>query len=243
MNDMLEHPDDDVINANDLVDDPHASLPRRAILKALTALGVGTADIPPRLAAQAAQGLAVTPDMIKQAEWIAGLDLTEEERTSTARSVQRTLQSFAELRKFPVGYDVSPALTFFPTPPRPATGVRRNQAVPIEIHTGQPSRIRGGARLYAGHGASALIRSRAVELDRADQAVSGAAEAFRPALEVRGDLHRGPGAEAGGASRPGDRRRNLSWAIARHSLGCQGPDCLSRIPDDLGCDAVQGSGD
>ena len=42
MNDMLEQPDDDVINANDLVDDPHGSLPRREILKALTALGVGT---------------------------------------------------------------------------------------------------------------------------------------------------------------------------------------------------------
>ena len=34
-----------------------------------------------RRGAQAAQAGTVTPDMIKQAEWIAGLELTEDERT------------------------------------------------------------------------------------------------------------------------------------------------------------------
>ena len=32
----------------------------------------------------------------------------------------QSLRSFAELRKVDVGYDVPPALTFFPVPPRPA---------------------------------------------------------------------------------------------------------------------------
>ena len=162
MNDILEQPDDDVINSNDLVDDPHGSLPRRAMLKTLTALGVGTLTFRRALAAQAAQGLAVTPDMINQAEWIAGLDLTAEERTSTARALQRTLQSFAELRKFPVGYDVTPALTFWPAPPRPATGVRRNQAVATEIYTGQRPKSEEALAFMPVTELSALIRSRAV---------------------------------------------------------------------------------
>ena len=86
------------------------------------------------LAAQAAQAGTVTPEMIKQAEWIAGLDLTEDERASTARTLTRSLRSFAELRKVDVGYDVPPALTFLPAPPRPAAAVRRNQARPAESH-------------------------------------------------------------------------------------------------------------
>ena len=95
---------------------------RRAVLKTLAALGVGTATFRRALAAQAEQAGAVTPEMVKQAEWIAGLDFTDEERQSTARSLQQSLANFKALRKVEVGYDVPPALTFFPTPPRPAQG-------------------------------------------------------------------------------------------------------------------------
>ena len=42
------------------------------------------------------------------------------------------LGEFAELRKVDVGYDVAPALTFFPAPPRPAAAIKRNQATPVE---------------------------------------------------------------------------------------------------------------
>ena len=62
----------------------------------------------------------VTPEMIKQAEWIAGITFSDAERAGVARSLDRSLRSFDELRKVDVGYDVPPALTFFPTPPRPA---------------------------------------------------------------------------------------------------------------------------
>ena len=46
--------------------------------------------------------------------------------------MQRALGEFAELRKVDVGYDVAPALTFFPAPPRPAAAIKRNQATPVE---------------------------------------------------------------------------------------------------------------
>src|SRR5947208_3287727 len=67
---------------------------RRTVLRALGALGIGTVGFRRALAAQAATSARVTPDMIKQAEWIAGLELTEKERESAAREVQASLGSF-----------------------------------------------------------------------------------------------------------------------------------------------------
>ena len=100
--------------------------------------------------------------MIKQAEWIAGLELTDDERTRTARSVQRTLQSFAELRKVDVGYDVAPALTFFPVPPRPAAAIKRNQARPVETPVVQRPSSPDELAFLTVVELSALIRSRQV---------------------------------------------------------------------------------
>jgi hypothetical protein len=100
--------------------------------------------------------------MIKQAEWIAGLELTEAERASTARSVAQSLRTFAELRKVDVGYDVPPALTFFPKPPQPSGGIRRNQAHPAETRTiRRPDRAEDLAFLPVTE-LSALVRGRQV---------------------------------------------------------------------------------
>lgn len=108
---------------------------RRRVLKALAGLGIGTATFHRAVAAQAEQTGKVTAEMIKQAEWVAGLELSDEERESTASAVQRNLDAFRKLRAVDVGYDVPPALAFLPTPAmRPAAGVRRNQAEPIESH-------------------------------------------------------------------------------------------------------------
>ena len=87
---------------------------RRTLLKGLAGLGVGTATFRRALAAQAAQAGAVTPEMIKQAEWIAGLELTEEERTqhrpvgrAQPAVVRRAAQGRRRLRRA-AGADVLP---------------------------------------------------------------------------------------------------------------------------------------
>ena len=72
-----------------------SSLRRRTALKALGLLGVGTVTFRRALAVQAAQAGKVTPEMIKQAEWIAGLELTDKERESAAKEVAESLQLFA----------------------------------------------------------------------------------------------------------------------------------------------------
>ena len=142
---------------------------RRAVLKTLAALGVGTATFRRALAAQAEQAGAVTPEMVKQAEWIAGLDFTDEERQSTARSLQQSLANFKALRKVEIGYDIPPALTFFPVPPRPAEGVKRNQAVPTAAGTPKRPATDEALAFLPVTALSALIRSKqvsSVELTR-----------------------------------------------------------------------------
>ena len=80
-------------------DDARIGLKRRTVLKRLAALGVGTATFRRALAVQASQAGAVTPEMIKQAEWIAGLELSDDERASTARSLTRSLRRFPTFAK------------------------------------------------------------------------------------------------------------------------------------------------
>ncbi len=138
--------------------------------------------------------------MIKQAEWIAGLELTEKERESAAKEVQKSLGSFQQLRKVNVGYDVPPALAFVPAPGlRPTPEAGRNQARPYASPSPSPPRPESdeAVAFLSLAELSALIRSRKVELDRADEAVPRPAQAVRPVIEVRGDAHRGAGPPAG----------------------------------------------
>ncbi len=165
---MIETWADGVDEPSELTDQPAPEngeaigLRRRAVLKGLAGLGIGSVAFRRAMAAQAAQAGQITPDMIKQAEWIAGLDLTKDERTSTARSVERSLHEFAELRAVDVGYDVPPALTFFPTPPGPAAAIQRNRATPVEGPTPRrPGSDEELAFLTVAE-LSALLRSRQV---------------------------------------------------------------------------------
>ena len=82
-------PDGSISESAERMGDGHRLLHRRTILKSLAALGVGTPAFRRALAAQTAQAGTITPEMIKQAEWIAGLNLTDLERSSTARTVLR----------------------------------------------------------------------------------------------------------------------------------------------------------
>ncbi len=91
------------------------TIDRRVMLRALTGLGIGTAVFHRALLAQASTR-QVTAEMIQQAEWIAGIELAEEDRKAVARSLQSTLDRIAEMRKVEIGYDVPPALHFHVAP-------------------------------------------------------------------------------------------------------------------------------
>ena len=111
----------------------NTTLTRRNALAAFAGLGIGTVAFQRSLAAQAEQAGKVTPEMIEQAEWVAGIELSEEERKAVASAVARDQRSFEALRKVELGNSVPPALAFFAAPPQESSGdVRRGEVHPIE---------------------------------------------------------------------------------------------------------------
>ena len=160
------------------------SLRRRSALKALGLLGVGTVSFRRALAAQAADAGKVTPEMIRQAEWIAGLELTEKEREGTAKEVQESLQWFQALRKVELGHDVAPALSFVPAPGlRQAEGVRRNQAKSSgSLVPRRPGSDEELALLTVSE-LSALLRSRQVTSTELTKLYLGRLKRFDPLLK------------------------------------------------------------
>lgn len=86
---------------------------RRQWLQVLAAAGITHEVFLRALAAQAENG-AVTAEMIRQAEWIAGITLSEEQRAAAARALNRLERQWADLRQQSLPYTVSPVLAFFP---------------------------------------------------------------------------------------------------------------------------------
>ena len=102
---------------------------RRHLLKVLTGLGVGSAIFQRALVAAAEKAVTVTPDMVHQAEWIAGLDLADEDRKSLAAGLNRSLQEFAAMRAVKLTNAVAPALAFDPAPWMPPSKEGRSGTV------------------------------------------------------------------------------------------------------------------
>ena len=87
---------------------------RRSLLQALTGVGVGTLVFQRTLVAQVAEKGAITAEMIQQAEWVADLELSDEEREAVAKSLGSTLASAASIRKIAIDTDTAPAQVFRP---------------------------------------------------------------------------------------------------------------------------------
>jgi hypothetical protein len=92
---------------------------RRELIAALGALGIGTPTFQRALAGtvQAQPKVEkVTAEMVKNAEWIAGITLTDEERKDLANRLTGFSQAIEGTRKTEIGYDVAPAVFFNPIP-------------------------------------------------------------------------------------------------------------------------------
>ena len=89
---------------------------RREALKLLSVAGAGSAVFARALSALAAEKTEVTGDMIRQAEWISGLELTTEERKLMLKGVTGAIEKYQKLREVPLDNGVPPALRFDPAP-------------------------------------------------------------------------------------------------------------------------------
>src|SRR3954471_17954073 len=136
---------------------------RRRMLAALAGLGVGTAAFQRAVAWQAEQAGKVTAELIQQAEWIAGITLTDEERKAIATTVERDQRRFETLRKVELTNSVPPAMAFFAAPPQEAGAeIRRDLVRPIEAAAPEKPQTDEELAFLPVTELSALIRTRKV---------------------------------------------------------------------------------
>ncbi len=104
---------------------------RRQIMQLLGGLGVGSAVFQRALAADVAKAQGVTPEMIKQAEWVSGIPLTDDDRKTLVRGLDQLLKDLKLLRAIPLPNAIPPALIFQPAAePAPAVVLTRGTVEP-----------------------------------------------------------------------------------------------------------------
>ena len=155
---------------------------RRQILQVLAAGGIGSVAFQRALASRVVAAGTVTPQMIEEAQWIAGLELNEADQASTASSVQRALGQFDALRDVDVGYDVPPALYFHAAPQQrsqelPRGTVSASETAPPAL----PDSDEGLAFLPLGE-LAALMQSRQITSQQLTELYLGRLEHFDPFL-------------------------------------------------------------
>jgi Asp-tRNA(Asn)/Glu-tRNA(Gln) amidotransferase A subunit family amidase len=105
---------------------------RRRLLQLLAGLGVGSAVFQRALAAAADNAPAVTADMVKQAEWVSGIKLSDDDRKALVGTLNQRQRQYDAMRVVSLPNDVPPALAFNPAPwMRPSCEPVRRDAEPI----------------------------------------------------------------------------------------------------------------
>ena len=110
---------------------------RRQVLKALALGGAATAVFGRALSALAAGAPQVTAEMVRQAEWVAGLQLSDAERDLMIADLNESAGGIRTLRAFALDNDVPPALRFVPHEAAPAQGGAQKPSIP----GGRPARV------------------------------------------------------------------------------------------------------
>jgi Asp-tRNA(Asn)/Glu-tRNA(Gln) amidotransferase A subunit family amidase len=142
---------------------------RRTILAALAGAGIGTVAFQRSLAAQAEQAGKVSKEMVEQAEWVAGIELSDEDREAVAGAVERDQRSFETMRKVQLGNSVPPAIAFFPAPPQASGDFVRGEVRPLETATPERPSADDDLAFLPVTELAALVRTRkvsSVELTR-----------------------------------------------------------------------------
>jgi Asp-tRNA(Asn)/Glu-tRNA(Gln) amidotransferase A subunit family amidase len=144
-------------------DDQSSRVPRRRVLKVLGGLGVGSTVFRRALAAQVQEVGTVTPEMIQQAEWIAGLQLKPEDREAAARGLKQAIDGFKKLRAVTLDNSVPPAVLFNPAPGQaPPRMASRGQVQPSDTPAPQRPAADDDLAFLPVTALAALIRTRQV---------------------------------------------------------------------------------
>ena len=110
----------DPLGVTSLDDEPHrtcfhrTSFTRRDVLAWLSGIGIASTAFARALATQIADGGKITAEMVRQAEWIADLELTDAQREELAENLEKNFRGLARIRDIPCDADVPPASVFRP---------------------------------------------------------------------------------------------------------------------------------
>jgi Asp-tRNA(Asn)/Glu-tRNA(Gln) amidotransferase A subunit family amidase len=155
---------------------------RRQLLATLAGLGVGSAVFQRSVVAQAPKEGAITEEMIKQAEWVSGIKLTDAERKTLVSRINNSQRAFERLRKVPTPNDVPPAFAFIPTTAPAEPGPRG----PVEpISNAVPKKPESGDDLafLPVTALSQLIRTRGVSSTELTKLYLERLKKYDPALK------------------------------------------------------------
>lgn len=109
---------------------------RRRIVALLAGAGAGAVVFGRALSALAADAPKVTAEMVRQAEWVAGVAFSDDERALMLEDLNETAESVAALRAVPLDNAVPPAFTFAPLPDAPKL---RPDAAPLPARRERPA--------------------------------------------------------------------------------------------------------
>jgi Asp-tRNA(Asn)/Glu-tRNA(Gln) amidotransferase A subunit family amidase len=124
------------------------SLDRRNLFRLIAAAGVGTLPFQRALAVEVSREdekkqpeapKAITAEMVEQAEWVAGITLTEAERKAVAATLTRGLTSLTAARKTDLPNSVPPAMHFNPAPELAPSTAGRGTVTPPKLDAKKPA--------------------------------------------------------------------------------------------------------
>lgn len=141
-------------------------LDRREVLAVLAATGIGNGVFRRAVAAFAQQPPPpaagdFTAEMVQQAEWIAGINLSDEDRRRVAAELNRWRRGIEAARRIPLTNDVPPAVHFDPMPNPQAPGSDRGSVAINPRPVDRPASTDDLAFLSAAQLGS-LLRRRAI---------------------------------------------------------------------------------
>lgn len=87
---------------------------RRQLLGLLAGFGIGGAIFQRALAHEIIKHQTITKEMVQSAQWIAGVELTEEEQDEVTKGLNEALQETQKLQAYAIDADIPPAFAFVP---------------------------------------------------------------------------------------------------------------------------------
>jgi len=176
-------------------------LTRRRALAILGAAGIGTGVFQRALAAKAAEG-PITPQMVADAEWVAGIKLTPTQREAAANHLNKYRQSTKRVRAIELDNAQRPGLVFTPlTSPASQPDPRGYQVVapPTPVSRAGTPQLRRGPGVRFDPTPRVLVTQPKDFIRRTDEALPCPSAPLRPVAQMRRDIHgrgRAPTGEA-----------------------------------------------